>query len=152
MLLLARSPAAAQSRDVGAFFDRLTAEEGFRVVRLEQKMMRMMGRTAAQRGDAQLAELLDGLRFIRIVASGSADGAALARAADAAVAADSGFRPLTTVTEEGRTTRFYLCEPEDSEGDSELVMISGGGRETVVVDVFGRFDLRQVVRLSSIRP
>ena len=35
---------------------------------------------------------------------------------------------------------------------SELVMITYGVKETVVVNIYGVFDLRQVARLSSIRP
>ena len=35
---------------------------------------------------------------------------------------------------------------------SELVMITYGAKETVVVNIYGVFDLKQIARLSSIRP
>ena len=40
------------------FFDRYTKAEGFTSIQLERKMMRMMSRQAAEKGDRGLAELL----------------------------------------------------------------------------------------------
>lgn len=141
----------AQSSSVGAFFDRYLAAEGFTSVQLERRMMRLMSRQAADRGDAELARLLGEIEYIRVVALRDGDGEAFVRAASDAVAADSRFQPLTSVSEEGQTTRFFLRTPALS-SRSELVMITRGDKETVVVDIYGAFDLRQVVRLSSIRP
>ena len=50
-----------------------------------------------------------------------------------------------------QTTKFYIRETALSV-KSELVMITYGAKETVVVNIFGVFDLRQVARLSTIRP
>ena len=50
-----------------------------------------------------------------------------------------------------QATKFYIRETALSV-KSELVMITYGAKETVVVNIFGVFDLRQVARLSSIRP
>ena len=47
--------------------------------------------------------------------------------------------------------RFYIRETALSV-KSELVMITYGAKETVVVNIYGEFDLKQVARLSSIRP
>ncbi|MEI3554147.1 MAG: DUF4252 domain-containing protein [Alistipes senegalensis] len=48
-------------------FDRYTKAEGFTSIQLERKMMRMMSRQAAEKGDRGLAELLGGIGTIRIV-------------------------------------------------------------------------------------
>ena len=64
---------------------------------------------------------------------------------------DRKFQPVTSGSENGQTTKFYIRETALSV-KSELVMITYGAKETVVVDIFGVFDLRQVARLSSIRP
>ena len=56
-LFLPRS-VSAQSSSVDDFFRRYDASEGFTSVLLEQKMMQMMSRQAAQRGDKGLAGLL----------------------------------------------------------------------------------------------
>ena len=47
------------------FFDRYTKAEGFTSIQLERKMMRMMSRQAAEKGDRGLAELLGGIEYIR---------------------------------------------------------------------------------------
>ncbi|MEI3554146.1 MAG: DUF4252 domain-containing protein [Alistipes senegalensis] len=54
-------------------------------------------------------------------------------------------------TEEGQTTKFYIREASVTE-NSELLMLTCGAKETVVVNIYGKFDLKQVARLSTIRP
>ena len=53
------------------FFDRYTKAEGFTSIQLERKMMRMMSRQAAEKGDRGLAELLGATEYIRIVSPDS---------------------------------------------------------------------------------
>ena len=145
-LFLPRS-VSAQSSSVDDFFRRYDASEGFTSVLLEQKMMQMMSRQAAQRGDKGLAVLLKDIEYIRIIALKGGDSGD----AEAAVAADRKFQPVTSGTEDGQTTKFYIRETALSV-KSELVMITYGAKETVVVNIYGEFDLKQVARLSSIRP
>ena len=149
-LFLPRS-VSAQSSSVDNFFRRYDASEGFTSVLLEQKMMQMMSRQAAQRGDKGLAVLLKDIEYIRIIALKGGDSGMLVRDAAAAVAADRKFQPVTSGTEDGQTTKFYIRETALSV-KSELVMITYGAKETVVVNIYGEFDLKQVARLSSIRP
>ena len=139
-LFLPRS-VSAQSSSVDDFFRRYDASEGFTSVLLEQKMMQMMSRQAAQRGDKGLAVLLKDIEYIRIIALKGGDSGMLVRDAEAA----------TSGTEDGQTTKFYIRETALSVR-SELVMITYGAKETVVVNIYGEFDLKQVARLSSIRP
>ena len=145
-LFLPRS-VSAQSSSVDNFFRRYDASEGFTSVLLEQKMSRQ----AAQRGDKGLAVLLKDIEYIRIIALKGGDSGMLVRDAEAAVAADRKFQPVTSGTEDGQTTKFYIRETALSV-KSELVMITYGAKETVVVNIYGEFDLKQVARLSSIRP
>ena len=147
-LFLPRS-VSAQSSSVDDFFRRYDASEGFTSVLLEQKMMQMMSRQAAQRGDKGLAVLLKDIEYIIALKGG--DSGMLVRDAEAAVAADRKFQPVTSGTEDGQTTKFYIRETALSV-KSELVMITYGAKETVVVNIYGEFDLKQVARLSSIRP
>lgn len=142
--------AAAQNGGMDDFFTRYDGAEGVTTVRLERKMMRMMSRQAAERGDRNLAALLDDIDYIRIVSLDEGDPRRFVADAEAAIARER-FELLTSNSEEGQTTRFYLWE--SAVGDkSELWMISTGEKETVVVNIYGAFDLRQVARLSSIRP
>lgn len=151
VILLLPQLVAAQSSSVEDFFGRYRDADGFTSVSLESKMMQMMSRQAAERGDKGLSVLLEDIQYIRIVALKDGDSGQLVRDAEAAVAADRKFQPVTSGTEDGQTTKFYIRETALSL-KSELVMISYGARETVVVNIYGVFDLRQVARLSSIRP
>ena len=108
-LFLPRS-VSAQSSSVDDFFRRYDASEGFTSVLLEQKMMQMMSRQAAQRGDKGLAVLLKDIEYIRIIALKGGDSGMLVRDAEAAVAADRKFQPVTSGTEDGQTTKFYIRE------------------------------------------
>ena len=127
------------------FFDRYTKAEGFTSIQLERKMMRMMSRQAAEKGDRGLAELLGGIEYIRIVSLDKGDGAQFV--ADA----DLEFQLVMSGTEEGQTTKFYIREASVTD-NSELLMLTCGAKETVVVNIYGKFDLKQVARLSTIRP
>lgn len=137
------------------FFDHYSKAEGFACVQLERKMMRMMSRQAAEKGDEKLAELLDGIQYIRIVALGGGSDTEAARfVADAEALAsteDAGYQLVMATSDAGQTTRFYLREAKFS-FDSELLMLTYGEKETVVMNIYGMFDLKQVSRLSTIRP
>lgn len=150
VILLLPCLARAQSGAVGTFFERYAAADGFTSVQLEPRMMRMMSRQAADRGDEKLAQLLGDIRFIRIVALKGGDADRFVDDAERAIAR-AGLPLVTSSTEDGQTTRFYLREARLTD-NSELVMITYGAKETVVVNIYGAFDLRQVMRLSSIRP
>lgn len=153
LLVLVLLPFLARSQNYSwKFFDRYSDASGFTSVQLERKMMRMMSRQAAEQGDKKLAELLDGIQYIRIVALDCGDGAQfLADAEQLAADPDARFELVMSGTEQGQTTKFYLREAEFNL-NSELLMLTYGPRETVAVNIYGNFDLKQVSRLSSIRP
>ena len=72
LILLVTLPLLARAQNASwKFFDCYAEAEGFTSVRLERKMMRMMSREAAEKGDEGLAKLLAGIEYIRIVALGT---------------------------------------------------------------------------------
>ena len=153
ILLLVVLPFLARAQNVSwKFFDRYSKAEGFSSVQLERKMMRMMSRQASERGDEKLSELLRGLESIRIVALDGGDGQQFMADAEALVNhANYHFQMVMSESREGQVTRFYLRDAMP-QGYSELVMLTYGPKETVAVNIYGLFDLKQVSRLSRIRP
>lgn len=153
ILLLVVLPFLARAQNVSwKFFDRYSKAEGFSSVQLERKMMRMMSRQASERGDEKLSELLRGLESIRIVALDGGDGQQFMADAEALVNhANYHFQMVMSESREGQVTRFYLRDAMP-QGYSELVMLTSGSKETVAVNIYGLFDLKQVSRLSRIRP
>lgn len=153
ILILLTLPFLVQGQNVSwKFFDHYSKADGFSSVQLERKMMRMMSRQAAEKGDEKLAELLNGIEWIRIVALNGGDGQQfMADAEELATDPFYRFQLVLSESSDGQMTRFYLREAEFSR-NSELLMITSGPREMVVVNIYGLFDLKQVSRLSSIRP
>ena len=101
---------------------------------------------------AAVEECLGGIEFIRIVALDKGDGTQfVADAENLATNPEYKFQLVMSGTEEGQTTRFYIREAEFYD-NSELLMLTYGAKETVVVNIYGKFDLKQVARLSTIRP
>lgn len=153
LFLLIVLPFLARAQNVSwRFFDRYSKAEGFSCVQLERKMMRMMSRQAADKGDEALARLLDGIESIRIIALDGGDPAEFLQ--DAKELVDhAGYRFQLVMSEsaEGQMTRFYLRNAVPP-GYSELLMLTYGPKETVAVNIYGMFDLKQVSRLSTIRP
>ena len=153
ILLLVVLPFLARAQNVSwRFFDRYSKAEGFSCVQLERKMMRMMSRQAAEKGDKKLAELLDGIQYIRIMALDGGDRTHFLKDAEEH-ASDPVFKFQLVMSEssDGQTTRSYLREAVFN-NYSELLMLTYGPKETVAVNIYGRFDLKQVSRLSTIRP
>ncbi len=153
ILLLVVLPFLARAQNVSwRFFDRYSKAEGFSSVQLERKMMRMMSRQASERGDEKLSELFRGLESIRIVALDGGDGQQFMADAEALVNhANYHFQMVMSESRDGQVTRFYLRDAIPP-GYSELVMLTSGPKETVAVNIYGQFDLKQVSRLSTIRP
>lgn len=153
LAVIAMIPCQVRGQSVAwMFFDRYSKTEGYASVQLERKMMRMMSRQAAEKGDEQLAKLLNGIQYIRIVALKEGDMAKLLK--DVEVLTTNPlyeFQLVMSESDSGQTTRFYLRESPHSY-NSELLMLTYGEKETVVVNIYGEFDLQQVARLSTIRP
>ena len=95
------------------FFDRYTKAEGFTSIQLERKMMRMMSRQAAEKGDRGLAELLGGIEYIRIVSLDKGDGAQFVADAERLAAdPDLEFQLVMSGTEEGRGEHLRQVRPQ----------------------------------------
>ena len=121
-------------------------------VKKNEQRAALFFRQAAEKGDRGLAELLGGIEYIRIVSLDKGDGAQFVADAERLAAdPDLEFQLVMSGTEEGQTTKFYIREASVTD-NSELLMLTCGAKETVVVNIYGEFDLKQVARLSSIRP
>ena len=149
LFILSPVAAWAQSPAIEKLFDRYGAAEGITSVMLEHKMMHMMSTQAAQRGDVELARLLDEIVFIRVLTT--TDETDLAAEAEQAVKASKHFELLTSASVDGRITRVYLRDSKLNE-NKELVVITRGEDETAVVHICGSFDVHEVSRITSLRP
>ena len=52
--------------------------------------------------------------------------------------------------EEGSSSLFYLYETDDEDDDMSFVMIVSGQDSIVVLEIIGRFDVKDISKLSVI--
>jgi len=151
--LLLVLPFAASAQSLRDFYEEHAARPEFASVSLEPKMMRMMSRRAKEGGDEALAELLDGIEQIRVLVLRQGDRDRFAEEVRRSME-QFGYERLSLSREEGRTTEFYLRESRKRwlPGASGFVMLTCDERETVWMNIYGVFDVRDVGRLSSLRP
>ena len=115
-----------------------------RSIELGRKMTEMMRRDA----DPELARLLDGIRSIRILAA-QKPYPFLFRAQAYKVARDKAFELISRTDSKGPSVSFYFIEGS-GERLSELLMLSDGDEEFIVLDICGVFDVRDISRLTQL--
>lgn len=144
LLLLLPLAVAAQSPAVNEFFAKYESDSRMRTVILGRKMMRMM---SGQTSDRELSALLDEIEYIKVVTATVPDSAFIADARN--TAATYPFQMISSVKEHDRETSFYIAETGSR---SDLLMLSFGEGEWMVMGIHGRFDVRNISRLTEIRP
>ena len=131
-------------------YDRYASQEGFSSVVYGKRMMEMMA-DRVRREDKELAKLLEGIRSIRVLST---------KAPHADFELDTRWwtdhtfveeQQLSHVIERGQTTDTYLIDG-GRYNQSTFVLVSFGEREQVVLRITGYFSVKDISRLSSIRP
>lgn len=144
LILLLPLAGTAQNRAFDEFYRSYAGETNVRSIELGRKMMEMMRRDA----DPELARLLDGIRSIRILAA-KKPYPFLFRSQAYKVARDKAFELISRTDSKGPSVSFYFIEGR-GERLSELLMLSDGDEEFIVLDICGSFDVRDISRLTQL--
>lgn len=130
-------------------YDKYAFQEGFTSVHYGAKMMQMMAERVYDE-DRELSRLLREIRSIRVLscATPHAEFEADARAWVDEIATDS---LLSHLVEEGQVIDFYLLDGGKWR-PSTFLMLSFGAEEQFVLHISGIFSVKDISRLSSIRP
>lgn len=144
LILLLPLAGMAQNRAFDEFYQSYASETNVRSIELGRKMMEMMRRDA----DPELARLLDGIRSIRILAA-KKPYPFLFRPQAYKVARDKAFELISRTDSKGPSVSFYFIEGR-GERLSELLMLSDGDEEFIVLDICGSFDVRDISRLTQL--
>lgn len=136
---------AAQQLNYSGFFDRYENNKEFRTVVLGRKMMEMM---SEQTSDREMRRTLAGIEHIKVISTSTYNEEFVADAR--AVATSSNYKLISSVSEGGREVSFYVLNTK--EGKNRLLMLSFGEDEWVVMGIYGQFDVRNISRLTQIRP
>lgn len=136
---------AAQQLNYSGFFDRYENNKEFRTVVLGRKMMEMM---SEQTSDREMRRTLAGIEHIKVISTSTYNESFVADAR--AVTSSSSYKLVSSVSEGGREVSFYVLNTR--EGKNRLLMLSFSDEEWVVMGIYGQFDVRNISRLTQIRP
>ncbi len=144
LLLALPCVATAQTRAFDEFYEDYAGTDGYRSVELGRPMMRMM----ASGADPELAQLLENIRRIRIVAAARPAPYFWTRARE--LAAQSGYELISRTEDNDRSASFYFIDGRGKQ-PSELLMLSKNKQELVVLNISGEFDVRDISRLTRLK-
>ncbi len=130
-------------------FEKYAPHEKFTSVVFGHKMMEMMAERV-ERDDVELAELLEGIRTIRVIST-KEPNAEFERDAMSWQKGLSGGVKISHVVEEGQTSYTYLVDG-GRWNESVFVLLSFGAQEQAVIYIKGYFSVKDISRLSMIRP
>lgn len=145
IILLLPLVGAAQQLNYSGFFDRYEKDKEFRTVVLGRKMMEMM---SEQTSDREMRRTLAGIEHIKVISTSTYNESFVADAR--AVTSSSSYKLVSSVSEGGREVSFYVLNTK--EGKNRLLMLSFSDEEWVVMGIYGQFDVRNISRLTQIRP
>lgn len=145
IILLLPLVGAAQQLNYSVFFDRYENNKEFRTVVLGRKMMEMM---SEQTSDREMRRTLAGIEHIKVISTSTYNESFVADAR--AVTSSSSYKLVSSVSEGGREVSFYVLNTK--EGKNRLLMLSFSDKEWVVMGIYGQFDVRNISRLTQIRP
>ena len=147
IILLLPLVGAAQQLNYSVFFDRYENDKEFRTVVLGRKMMEMM---SEQTSDREMRRTLAGIEHIKVISTSTYNESFVADAR--AVTSSSSYKLVSSVSEGGREVSFYLHTSESRSALNRLLMLSFSDEEWVVMGIYGQFDVRNISRLTQIRP
>jgi len=144
-MLLLPLVGAAQEVFYTSFFNRYENNKEFRTVVLGRKMMEMM---SEQTSDREMRRTLAGIEHIKVISTSTYNESFVTDAR--AVTSSSSYKLVSSVSEGGREVSFYVLNTREDK--NRLLMLSFSDEEWVVMGIYGQFDVRNISRLTQIRP
>ena len=124
-------------------YDDYAGKKGYQSVVYGKKMITMMKENAS----SDVRRLLSGISIIRII---SHDGPETELYENARKIVREKYDLISRMDEEGSSSLFYLYETDDEDDDMSFVMIVSGQDSIVVLEIIGRFDVKDISKLSVI--
>ena len=133
---------------ISKFFSKYQSDESFTQVNVSSKMFSLFTNMEADTPeDQEVLEAISKLKGLRILMKeNTSDARNLYKEAFALVPVKE-FEELMSVRDKDQDMKFYIKETGGK--ISELVMISGGTDDFMVMSLFGEIDLKQVSRIGK---
>lgn len=126
-----------------SIFEDYTGKKEYQSVIYGKTMLSMMKDNAS----SDVKNLLDGIKMIRII---SYKGEAEDLCDEVLSIIKQDYRLVSRITGDGKVSNFYIYEPNSSKKDMSFVMTVSGPEESVVLEIIGKFDVKDITRLSVI--
>ncbi len=137
--------AMSAQNHMDGFFDSHSGRQGYQTVIYGKRMLEMMKDGAS----SDVKALLDRIRIIRIVSCSSADDSIIS-VARRDVKLCSKYEIISQINENGSLSEFYISEGEGKLKDVSFVMIASSPQGSAVMEIIGKFDIKDISRLSVI--
>lgn len=146
ILALIISPLAMSAQNhMDGFFDSHSGKPGYQTIIYGKKMLEMMKDGAS----SDVKALLDRIRIIRIVNCSSADDNIIS-VARTDVRNSGRYEIISQINENRRLSEFYISDEGGKSKDVSFVMIASSSQGSAVMEIIGKFDVKDISRLSVI--
>jgi hypothetical protein len=143
MMVLAMG-ANAQGDAISKFFSKYQDDETFTQVKVSQKMFGLFTNMDVDKPeDKQILDAISKIQGLRVLAKHETrDSRALYKEAIAAIPTNS-YEELMSVRDKDKDMKFYIKEISSGK-IGELIMVSGGNDEFMLLSLFGEIDLKKI--------
>lgn len=142
-------PAKRESYTFDRLYEKYAAQEGVTSILFGKRMMQMMADRVRDE-DRELAKLLEELRSIRVLTN-ARPSAQFEADARSILKKLSGWELISQIEEHGQQIESYLFDGGRWH-PSTFLLFSFGEQEQVVLYIQGYFSVKDISRLSEIRP
>ena len=134
---------SAQVSCMEKVYDEYAGKNGCQSYVYGKKMISMMRENAS----TDVQNLLDGIDMIRIISS-TGDSGNLSSDALAAVRKD--YELISRMDDDGESSLFYLYDTGSKKDRMSFVMINMTAGSCVILEIIGKFDVKDISKLSVI--
>lgn len=151
LAFVASAAVFAQNKQVDQFFKKYEGKTGYTSVMVSEKLFELVA-SAAPEAEADIKDMVGDLQGIRVLVYEQEDAPArsqeLYKEASAAISFDA-FEELLTVYDEGTQVRLLVRQDGSNADVINELLILVSGDEFVLVDIFGKIDLKKISKLAD---
>lgn len=133
----------AQMSEFEKVYDKYAGKDGYQSYIYGKRMISMMQENAS----SDVKQLLDGIETIRII---SRTGEVHKLSTDALAVVKKDYELISRMDDDGESSLFYLYDNGNKKDKMSFVMIHLTAGSCVVLEVIGKFDVKDISKLSVI--
>ena len=134
---------SAQMSELEKVYDKYAGKDGYQSYIYGKRMISMMQENAS----SDVKQLLDGIETIRII---SRTGEVHKLSTDALAAVKKDYELISRMDDDGESSLFYLYDTGNKKDKMSFVMINLKSNNCVVLEIIGKFDVKDISKLSVI--